>query len=80
MEELGASWRLQRVMVGSQCRGYSCCGRVDGEGGAGNAKLRARTGAGGCWGGNVGLRRFVACAVTATAMRSQRDLHTAALS
>jgi len=68
------------AMAGSRRRGCSCCGRVDGEGGAGNAKLRARLSAGGCWGGNAGLRRVVAYAVRAMAMRGQRDLHAAAQS
>ena len=43
------------------------------------AKLRARTGAGGCWRDNAALKRGVAGAVRATAMRGQRDLHAAAL-
>jgi len=68
------------VMAGSQRRGYRCCGRVDGEGGARNAKLRAWIGAGGNWGGNGRLRRVVACAVRATAMRGHRDVHAVALS
>ena len=37
-------------------------------------------GAGGCWGGNAGLRRVMACAVRATATHDQRDLHAVALS
>jgi len=42
-------------------------------------KLRARTGAGGCWRDKAALRRVVAGAVRATATRGQRDLHAAAL-
>ena len=42
-------------------------------------KLRARTGAGGCWRDNAALKRGVAGAVRATATRGQRDLHAAAM-
>ena len=40
-------------------------------------KLRARTGAGGCWRDNAALRRVVAGAVRALAMRGHGDLHAA---
>ena len=56
-------------------RRCGCYGRRRSE----KVKLRARTGAGGCWGDNAGLRRVVACAVRATATRGQHDLHAAAL-
>ena len=68
------------VMAGSQCRGCRCCGRVDGEGGAGNAKVRAHTGAGGSWGGNAVLRRVMACVVRAAATRGHHGFHVVAMS
>ena len=58
----------------------AAAGAVNGEGEAEKAKLRAWTGAGGCWGDNAGLRRVVACAVRATATRGHHGLHAAAMS
>ena len=40
-------------------------------------KLRAQTGAGGCWRDNAVLRRVVAYTVRATATHGHHDLHTA---
>ena len=68
------------AMAASGVEATAAAGAVNGEGEAGKVKLRARTGAGGCWGDNAGLRCVVACAVRATVMRGQRDLHAAAQS
>ena len=53
------------------------CGRCGRRRRSGKVKLRARTGAGGCWRDNAALRRVVAGAVRATVMRGHRDLRVA---
>jgi len=57
-----------------------CCGRCQRRRRRRNAKMEARLSAGWCWGDNAMLRRVVACAVRATAMRGHRGLHTTAMS
>ena len=47
--------------------GAAAAGAANGEGGAGNAKMRARTGAGGSWGDNGRLWHVVACVVSVMA-------------
>ena len=55
-------------------RRCGCCGR---RRRSGKVKLRAWTGAGGCWRDNAALRRVVADAVRALATRGHGDLHAA---
>ena len=57
--------------------GAAAAGAASDEGGAGNAKMEARAGAGGSWGDNGQLWRVVAYVVRATATHGHRDLHTA---
>ena len=68
------------AMAASGVEAAVAAGAMNGEGEPRKCEMEARLSAGGCWGGNAGLRRVMACAVRAMATRGQHDLHTVAQS
>ena len=60
--------------------GTAAAGAASDEGGAGNAKMEARAGAGGSWGDNGQLWRVVAYVVRVMATHGHRGLHAATVS
>ena len=60
--------------------GAAAAGAASDEGGAKNAKMEARAGAGGSWGDNGQLWRVVAYVVRAMVTRGHHGLHAVAMS